>query len=65
MSCQEGDLSQHLFGCIAPYDEYLTKFPLHEAFSLDLAEYGPVSAKANKTAYESVDPTNTTPFPRT
>lgn len=63
MSCREGDLSQHLFGCIAPYDEYLTKFPLHEAFGLDLAEYGPVSAKANKTAYESVDPTNTTPFP--
>ena len=62
MSCREGDLGPYLFGGLMSYDDYLTEHPLHEAFGIDLADYGPASEKVHKSVLESVDPENHTPF---
>lgn len=53
----------HLFRELSDYRQYLEKYPFHEELGVDLENYGDPLKKQVKTAYYSVDPTLSTPFP--
>tara|TARA_Y100000816_G_C26072050_1_gene564006 strand:- start:543 stop:1361 length:819 start_codon:yes stop_codon:yes gene_type:complete len=44
------------------YKSYLEKYPFHKLLNIDLKKYGKIDKKVVRSIYETVDPSNKTPF---
>tara|TARA_B100000579_G_C22743752_1_gene810411 strand:- start:368 stop:1189 length:822 start_codon:yes stop_codon:yes gene_type:complete len=55
-------MKNSLFRKLPDYKDYLSKYPIHELFNIDLEKYGALKEKKIRTPYESVNRENSEPF---